>query len=209
MCHRLIEWGTYLAEVARPYLAGVRGFTAAVGLGELKGVAMRFVHYVIAAVAAIALAACGQPRGEWSEITPRTGAGWAATGTLGLGLLIGPSGKITFRLGPMGSELGPETPETDADLQHVMKQGRGSWKLDKGDTTILIPGEQIGMLARREMYENVDTDIWALLVAPGCAVLQGSLEDSLNRGVIVHRTYRLCGVREAAERLRAAAALTD
>lgn len=163
------------------------------------------VGHMLVALSAMLLLGCGQPNGEWSEITSRKGAGWVATGTLGLGLLIGPSGKITFRLGPMGSELGPETPETEADLHHVMKRGYGAWKLDKGDTTILIPGEQIGMLARREMYENVDTEIWGLLVAPGCATLQGSLEDSMNPGVIVHRTYRLCGVEAAAERLRAAA----
>lgn len=160
-------------------------------------------------VAVVVLAGCGRGDDKWSALSPEPGEGWLVTGTLGLALMRGPSGKIKFTLGPEGSQWGPDTAEVKADLQHLAMLPVGRWRLIKGDTSIVLPSERSGFVRTHDLYENLEPQMWALLTSPGCSTLEGSLTQASSQSVLVQRTYKLCGVDQAVARLRAAAVTAD
>lgn len=161
---------------------------------------------VLAAVgaAAVLLGACGRGDDGWSALSAGPTQGWVVTGTQGLALMRGPSGKIKFTLGPEGSQWGPDTAEVKADLQHLAMLPVGRWRLVKGDTSIVLPSERSGFVRTHDLYENLEPQLWALLTSSGCSTLEGSLTQASSQSVLVQRTYKLCGVDQAVARLRAA-----
>ena len=166
---------------------------------------------LILRVAVLALlAACSKPeppRGPtstWSAVKAAKAEGTFETGTLGFGMQIGPSGKIMFSLGPNGSGYADSSPEAIED-NAMMAWTMRPWILKKAGTQIAIPGRD-GFPKVFGLYENFEPDIWAVLSSPGCAEVTGNVKriESMS-DTIITKTYVICDVDKAVERLRAAA----
>lgn len=148
------------------------------------------------------LLACSRPAEGWSEIQAWANGQGKSIGTLGLGLSLGASGKIQFAFGPYGSMSGPATPDVKKDAERI-GLATGSWTLEKGDTKIVLPRDSDGATKMIGYYENVDSEVWDLLSSPGCSSLRTAIDTSLtSSGPLIQRTYKYCGVAEAAAALK-------
>jgi hypothetical protein len=118
-------------------------------------------------------------------------------------LALGPGGKIRFALGPEGSFYGPENAQTKADVD-LAGEAAGAWTLEKDNTRLTLPRDGAGRVQEADYFENVDREIWSMLVAPGCSTLTVVVRPvaNLSTGPVVEKSYRLCDVQRAADALR-------
>lgn len=167
---------------------------------------MRFTHTLCTVLtAAVWLMGCTAASSDWSSPS-RQPDGAITTGTVGLGLSLGASGKIELVFGPMGTGMADPSPDAKHDLDTSGVLPVGTWTVEKGSARISLPADGNGFVKVFGLYENTQPELWSLLTAEGCAVLTAITKlgaGEANAGV-VQRTYRLCGVRDAAARLRAA-----
>jgi hypothetical protein len=157
--------------------------------------------YVFAALLVTLMGCDSRPTG-WSEVVTLEEGKGKAIGSLGLALILGPSGKIQFVLGPLASVFAPRSPETEKDVQ-LAGASVGSWILEKQNIKISLPRDASGAVKTYGLYENVETDVWQMLSSPGCTTLRATIETSFTgSGTVVEKTYQLCAVEAAINLLK-------
>jgi hypothetical protein len=158
----------------------------------------RFSNLLIA----LLLAACTPKLAGWSEVKPWENGEGKVVATIGL-VLLGSSGRVAFLLGPGGSVAAPASPEVDQEVPLAAARPIGTWTVEKAGTKIALARDADGS-PKTQGYENIDTEVWALISSPGCSRLAVALNTgSHSGGPVLHKTYSLCEVDAAVAMLRA------